>query len=156
MRFADALRCALDANPTCVLLEVGPRATTTTFARQTAAAGSAHRVIATLEKAGDVDQEPTCFLSAVGRLWTLGVHFDWDVFYQAPSRRRVSLPTYPFERQRHWIENNTDGIAQHTPITPLTATEDQTKKLIENQLKLIEQQIHLLQSGVMPAEPKDS
>ena len=156
VRFADALRCALDADPMCVLLEVGPRTTTTTFARQTTAAGSVHRVIASLEKAGEVDQEPTSFLSAVGRLWTLGVNFDWDVFYQAPSRRRVSLPAYPFERQRHWIENNTHGIAQHTPITPLTATEDQTKKLIENQLKLIEQQIHLLQSGVMPAEPKDS
>ena len=156
VRFADALRCALDANPTCVLLEVGPRATTTTFARQTAAAGSAHRVIATLEKAGDVDQEPTCFLSAVGRLWTLGVHFDWDVFYQAPSRRRVSLPTYPFERQRHWIETKTDETPFHTGIAPLSATDDQMKRLIENQLKLIEQQINLLKSSVMSSEPKDS
>jgi len=43
-------------------------------------------------------------LTALGKLWLAGVTIDWNGFYARERRRRVSLPTYPFERQRYWIE----------------------------------------------------
>ncbi len=42
-------------------------------------------------------------LLEVGRLWVRGTAIDWPAFY-AGERRRVPLPTYPFERNRYWIE----------------------------------------------------
>ena len=42
-------------------------------------------------------------LGAFGRLWAAGVEVDWARLHGGP-RRRVALPTYPFERERHWIE----------------------------------------------------
>ncbi len=33
-----------------------------------------------------------------------GIDVDWTGFYQYEQRYRVPLPTYPFERQRYWIE----------------------------------------------------
>lgn len=43
-------------------------------------------------------------LAALGRLWSTGVQIDWPGFWKDQPRRRVSLPGYPFERQRYWID----------------------------------------------------
>ncbi len=34
-----------------------------------------------------------------------GIEIDWSAFYDNETRHRVSLPTYPFERKRYWIED---------------------------------------------------
>ena len=39
----------------------------------------------------------------VGRLWCEGIAIDWLKYYETEDRRRVPLPTYPFERQRYWV-----------------------------------------------------
>jgi acyl transferase domain-containing protein/acyl carrier protein len=43
-------------------------------------------------------------LAVLGRLWEAGATIDWTAFHGAGTRRRVPLPTYPFERRRYWIE----------------------------------------------------
>ncbi|MER6036912.1 SDR family NAD(P)-dependent oxidoreductase [Streptomyces sp. NPDC001835] len=42
----------------------------------------------------------------LGRLWVSGVAVDWDLLHRLrpAERRRVPLPTYPFERVRHWLD----------------------------------------------------
>jgi amino acid adenylation domain-containing protein len=47
--------------------------------------------------------------------WVEGSAADWAVLHQAP-RRRISLPTYPFERERYWIKQ-VDGEAPHQAVT---------------------------------------
>ncbi|XXR37670.1 SDR family NAD(P)-dependent oxidoreductase [Sorangium sp. So ce375] len=36
-------------------------------------------------------------------LWVKGLGFDWSKLYTAGTPRRISLPTYPFARDRHWV-----------------------------------------------------
>jgi len=43
-------------------------------------------------------------LNAVGQLWVRGVAVDWAKYYATETRRRVSLPVYPFEWQRYDVE----------------------------------------------------
>ncbi len=43
-------------------------------------------------------------LGTLGRLWIAGVTVDWARLHDGERRQRVALPTYPFERERHWIE----------------------------------------------------
>jgi polyketide synthase PksJ len=38
-------------------------------------------------------------LSKVGQLWLRGTTIHWPTFYREERRHRISLPTYPFERQ---------------------------------------------------------
>lgn len=47
------------------------------------------------------------FLNRLGMAWTAGINLDWDSFYADRSEqlRRIELPTYVFDRQRHWIDN---------------------------------------------------
>lgn len=43
-------------------------------------------------------------LDAAGALWVAGADLDLAVYYQGDGRGRVSLPTYPFARHRHWVD----------------------------------------------------
>ncbi|HXO73315.1 MAG TPA: amino acid adenylation domain-containing protein, partial [Bradyrhizobium sp.] len=36
-------------------------------------------------------------------LWVKGLLFDWRQLYGAAKPRRISLPTYPFARERYWV-----------------------------------------------------
>ncbi|MBW4431253.1 MAG: SDR family oxidoreductase [Pelatocladus maniniholoensis HA4357-MV3] len=45
-------------------------------------------------------------LNTLGRLWLVGIQIDWSGFYLNEKRRRVPLPTYPFERKKYWLEVN--------------------------------------------------
>ncbi|MEV0123626.1 beta-ketoacyl synthase N-terminal-like domain-containing protein [Streptomyces sp. NPDC050703] len=66
-------------------------------------AGAGRPGIALLPRAADSTGVPF-LLGLVGRLWTAGEDVDWAAFHQGERIRRVPLPTYPFERVRHWIE----------------------------------------------------
>jgi acyl transferase domain-containing protein len=46
------------------------------------------------------------FLEAVSALWVAGVEVDWNGLHAGRAPRRVSLPGYPFQRERHWIERS--------------------------------------------------
>jgi acyl transferase domain-containing protein len=63
-------------------------------------------------------------LTSLGELYVRGVAIDWQAFHQlsgAPwARRKVALPTYPFQRQRYWIE--TAAVTPPPPSTTPTAT----------------------------------
>jgi len=52
------------------------------------------------------DPQPALLMlqKAVGQLWTLGISVNWNSIDGGQQHRRIPLPTYPFERQRHWIE----------------------------------------------------
>ncbi len=43
-------------------------------------------------------------LVSLGRLWMAGVRPDWSMLDSAADHYRIPLPTYPFERQRYWID----------------------------------------------------
>ena len=43
-------------------------------------------------------------LTRLGRLWLHGYEIDWEDFYARQKPQRIPLPTYPFERQRYWID----------------------------------------------------
>ncbi len=102
VRFAEGLGELL-AGPQRALVEVGPGGTLGTLARQhPAAAGQA--VFAAMRHASEGRGDEETLLAAVGGLWIAGVSVDWAAFYAGERRRRVRLPTYPFERRRHWIE----------------------------------------------------
>lgn len=99
VRFADGI-ATLTRDLSPILLEVGPGAALASFALQGAGAGRA--AISCLPDAqGDAEG---MLAAALGRLWTAGVAPDWPAYQAGGEPRRVSLPTYPFERSRHWIE----------------------------------------------------
>ncbi|MBA4260104.1 MAG: non-ribosomal peptide synthetase/polyketide synthase [Chitinophaga sp.] len=52
------------------------------------------------QKNSDVVQLYTCF----GELWRHGIKVDIHKLFEIEKRQHIPLPTYPFQRQRYWIE----------------------------------------------------
>ncbi|RKH21368.1 acyltransferase domain-containing protein [Corallococcus sp. CA047B] len=109
VRFAAGLETLLQ-QPDRVLLEVGPGRTLTTFANQLGKVrGVRVSAITTLRHPDDAQSDLNVLHGAMGQLWMEGVEPDWKRYHRGESRRRMPLPTYPFERRRYWIE------ASHVP-----------------------------------------
>lgn len=99
VRFGDALSTLATSGPAdqpLVLLEVGPDRALTALAR--AELGRRATVVPSLPPSGSATVAPKTLLTALGVLWRTGVEVDWAAFYRDEQRRRVPLPTYPFER----------------------------------------------------------
>jgi len=50
-------------------------------------------------------------------LWVKGLWVDWRSLYGEVKPRRISLPTYPFERKRYWLDSIADSA--ETPVAML-------------------------------------
>ena len=107
------LRCAvqfekcvktLGAAPTSIYLEVGPRETLASLLRQNAEAGQQVQVMASLKKSSSPEEEYRTWLEAIGRMWIAGFTPEWTRLHLDSGSRRISLPTYQFQRQRYWID----------------------------------------------------
>ncbi|ABX06597.1 Beta-ketoacyl synthase [Herpetosiphon aurantiacus DSM 785] len=119
VQFADGVGTLL-ADAQLVVLEVGPGQALGSFIRQHPACGRDRfgQIVATVRGMTDTSDDLEVLLSALGRLWLHDVVVDWAGFRGSEVRQRIPLPTYPFERQRFWIEPNLNSrlAAAHRPI----------------------------------------
>ncbi|MGH9591579.1 MAG: type I polyketide synthase, partial [Bryobacteraceae bacterium] len=103
VRFAGAME-TLREQGYDAFLEIGPGATLLALGRQCIAnegpAGARLWAASLRQGRGEWAQ----ILESLGRLYVRGAGVNWNGFDQPYDRRRVALPTYPFQRQRHWIE----------------------------------------------------
>jgi acyl transferase domain-containing protein len=112
VRFNDGLSCVLKDGVT-VLLEVGPGNTLATLARRRLRGKERKEVtvLTSLRHARQDATEEETIGEAIGRLWGAGLEPRW-LAYAGSQRQRVQLPTYPFARDRYWIE---PGFANASP-----------------------------------------
>jgi acyl transferase domain-containing protein/acyl carrier protein len=54
-------------------------------------------------------------LESVGKLYVRGIDVKWEAVSGGAGRRRVALPSYPFQRQRYWIDDSGEGIPRSEP-----------------------------------------
>jgi acyl transferase domain-containing protein/acyl carrier protein len=88
-----------------ILLEVGAGQTLSSLAQLCLGDRLTDKVILpSLRDAYNQQSDLAFLLNSIGQLWLSGVQLDWSTFYTHERRHRVPLPTYPFERQRYWIE----------------------------------------------------
>ena len=109
VRFADGMT-ALQAMNVDAFVEIGPRPTLLGLGR------------ACLPPTNDAwlpslrsDAKWPTLLASVAQLYARGAAIDWAGFYRddAPRRRKVTLPTYPWRRQRYWRD-----VAAARPVGP--------------------------------------
>jgi len=114
VRFSDGVE-TLRTMPGMLLLEVGPSAGLSPLVRWHLASPDERPVVAAMRQPKDTSSDLATLLGALGRLWVSGGRVDWPGFYAGQGRRRVPLPTYPFERRKHWIGRTAETISVLTP-----------------------------------------
>ncbi|MEH1980802.1 MAG: amino acid adenylation domain-containing protein [Nostoc sp.] len=92
------------ATPEQVLLEVGPGHTLTTLVKRHPDKVATQTVLTSVRHPQDKKSDNHVLFTTLGQLWLAGVKIDWFGFYSQDEYSRLPLPTYPFERQRYWIE----------------------------------------------------
>jgi len=83
-----------------VFVEIGPGTTLLGLGRQCLESNEGVWLASLRRGEGEWRQ----MLESLGRLYERGAEVDWAGFDQPYERRRVALPTYPFERQRYWLD----------------------------------------------------
>jgi amino acid adenylation domain-containing protein len=92
------------ATPEQVLLEVGAGHTLTTLIKRHPAKAATQKVLNSVRHPQEKQSDLAFLYNTLGQLWLTGVKVDWWGFYHNQKYYRLPLPTYPFERQRYWIE----------------------------------------------------
>jgi iturin family lipopeptide synthetase A len=100
VRFAAGLGELL-AEPGRALLEVGPGSTLAVLARRHPGCSPPRTVLTSLPQPSEAEDHEH-LLGTLGKLWLAGLAVCWPAVHAGRARRRVRLPTYPFERRRHW------------------------------------------------------
>ncbi|MEH1884827.1 beta-ketoacyl synthase N-terminal-like domain-containing protein [Nostoc sp.] len=128
VRLAQSMQELLK-EPERILLEVGPGQTLSAFARRHSDKEAQQIVLTSLGYAQESQSDVALLLNTLGQLWLAGVQVDWSGFYTHERRHRIPLPTYPFERQRYWIEPKIQVNALKMGEKKLPATSLLGKKL---------------------------
>lgn len=115
--FRRGIECLL-ADPERMFLEVGPGTAAVTLARQQLAGKESRRAVATLGSPVEAIADEQARLTAVGQLWLAGKDIAWRALYSGERRRKVALPTYPFERKRFWADVDETAAAAFAPAAP--------------------------------------
>jgi acyl transferase domain-containing protein/acyl carrier protein len=102
VQFSDGLSVLLQESSR-ILLEVGPGRTLCTLVKQHTQEAAGQIVLPSLRHLKEEKSDTAFLLNILGRLWLAGIEINWSGFY-TEQRYRLPLPTYPFERQRYWIE----------------------------------------------------
>jgi acyl transferase domain-containing protein len=162
VRFSDGLG-TLREHPGWALLEVGPGQTLGAWALQhpANAVPENRAVFSSLRHAHNRVPDQLFLLETLGQLWAAGVEVDWAAFTADEERRRVPLPTYPFERRRFWVEAPRRIRPQAVPVPveaaapapadePLDPTAQKGTEDMKNRLAAVES------AALAPAPRKDA
>jgi acyl transferase domain-containing protein/acyl carrier protein len=111
VRFADAVATLLGEGATA-FLELGPDAVLSAMAVNCLEGDEAGvAVISTLREGRE---EPAALIAALAAAHVAGVEVEWEAFFDGTGAKTVPLPTYPFQRERYWL--NPSGSADASSI----------------------------------------
>ncbi|WP_426746181.1 amino acid adenylation domain-containing protein [Myxococcus faecalis] len=96
-----------------VFIEMGPKATLLGMAARCVPEGECAWLPSLRPEDGGWQQ----MLESLSALYVRGVRVDWTAFEAGFTRRKVALPTYPFQRQRYWEEGAGLQRLQGTSVT---------------------------------------
>lgn len=140
VRFAEGVQLLL-ADPTMALLEVGPGRSLTTLAQRMATPD--RLILPSLRHPQAPVSDSAFLLNTCGQLWCAGIAINWSQLYTNERRRRMPLPTYPFERERYWIfperQSYQDSSSMSVGNKPevLVSTTDMPTSLRQTELQLL-------------------
>jgi acyl transferase domain-containing protein/thioesterase domain-containing protein/acyl carrier protein len=125
VRFAENLSELLK-EPDQVLLEVGPGQTLASLVKAHPGKTRETVVLSSLRRGEEKQSDVAELLNTLGELWLSGVPVNWSKLHAHQRRRRIPLPTYPFERQRYRVDPPQRRSRSDSPEASLLKRQDVT------------------------------
>jgi len=109
VRFAPAIEALVEAGHT-IFLEISPHPVLSGYIAQ---------ILDHLNQAGVVvpslrrsQEERATMLTSLGKLYTQGFRVAWHKLFRSSHCRVVSLPSYPWQEERYWVEQKSQRPSQ--------------------------------------------
>ncbi|MEL6439651.1 MAG: type I polyketide synthase [Cyanobacteria bacterium J06621_8] len=134
VQFAEGVKELLEKSDR-ILLEVGAGRMLKSLALKQA---EGQIVLSSIRHPKEQTSDLAFLLNTLGQLWQAGVAVDWSGFYQQEKRDRLALPTYPWQRERYWVEpqNSLSQLGLEDPAT-LVRKLEKTGKFSLEELELL-------------------
>lgn len=113
VHFSDGIHELLHEKQ-AIFIEIGPGRDLSVLIGRYIDPQSEQKVIHLIRPQGKNVHDLKYLLNKIGDLWLYGKKIDWVGFYGEEKRKRISLPTYPFQRRQYTIE-----ISTESPLTNL-------------------------------------
>ena len=104
-RFSDGIKKLLKEDK-AVFIEIGPGRVLGNLVRQHADNKTGQMVLNLVRHQEEKVSDDYYLLKKIGQLWLYGMDIDGACFYGKEKRQRIHLPSYPFERERFWLEGD--------------------------------------------------
>jgi acyl transferase domain-containing protein len=127
VRFVDGVE-TLGGVPGRVLLETGPGRTLSSLISRHSSGANFPAILQSLPRHEPGQESATeLLLDAAGKMWLNGVKINWHEFHGAGTRRRIPMPSYPFERRECRIALTGIGKTQESAPQNAGQTQDAVK-----------------------------
>ncbi|WP_429848141.1 SDR family oxidoreductase [Brevibacillus panacihumi] len=125
VRFHSACQQLFRKHPNQVMIEAGPGYSLSSLIMHMLDQTQAEEIcaIGCLRNRYEKKDDQEVLIGAVGQLWLEGVEIDWHGFYAAEQRLRIPYPTYPFAKERYWIDSIEEGTAPRKSAKSATRLE---------------------------------
>jgi thioester reductase-like protein len=120
-----------------LFVEIGPKPTLLGMGRYCVPEGAGVWLPSLYQGRNDWQQ----LLQSLGTLYVRGVSVDWSAFDREYSRRRLQLPTYPFQRQRYWADISANGHQKAASLSQDNAQTALVNLLLKGDTKQLAQQL---------------
>ncbi|MDJ1172323.1 type I polyketide synthase [Roseofilum sp. BLCC_M154] len=151
VKFAQSMK-TLHEEGYNVFLEIGPKPILLGMARQCLS----EDVGVWLPSLRPGVEEWQQMLLSLGQLYVKGFNVDWSGFGRDYTNQKVELPTYPFQRERYWVETtkNQDRNTTHHSSNPLDLGDPEelirelklSEELTEDEEKLLPKLLDILKA----------
>ena len=144
-----------------LLIEAGPGNVLSGLAVQHPAHQDGQTVVPTIARVSGASLEFEEFLQSIGKAWVAGASIRWNALQEEKKRRKLSLPTYPFVRQRYWIDPVPTQApvvtaasrpkelqpSKKPPVTSNGSRKSDINSIVERQLQMLAQQLSILKQS---------
>jgi len=103
VRFHRGVETLLAKLTGCIFLEVGPGHALSRLLKPHQNRRRDLSVLASLRGPREDTEDTESIARALGEMWVSGVTVDWEAYSKAQQRRKVELPSYPFDRKKYWV-----------------------------------------------------
>lgn len=111
VRFSKGIQVVM-ANQKAVFIEVGPGSILSSLVHSNEHKEANHKAVNLIRHPREKKNDWQYILSALGNLYLNGVEVDWRAFYGNEERRKISLPTYSFEKIKYPVKTQV-STSQH-------------------------------------------
>jgi len=112
VHFSQGLQ-ELVKKPGTIFIEIGPGRDISTMVKRFIPETSNQKVLNLIRPPQKSIKDDYYLLNKIGYLWLYGLNIHWAAFYSQEKRSRISLPTYPYDKKKIWIDTNLYIVTQN-------------------------------------------